>query len=53
MKHKAQLKKETNSTVYDRLKRLELSCPLCPPNKGENRKHRPKYGRKKSKLRQS
>lgn len=43
-------KTETNASAYNKLKRLELRCPHCRPNKGENikcyRKHgitKPKY----------
>lgn len=39
----------SNPTVYNRLKRLELSCPHCKPNKGENSKCKKKHGVKKPK----
>lgn len=43
------MKKETNPTVVNRLERKKLSCSFCPPNKGENCKHKPKHGSKKPK----
>lgn len=38
-----------NSTVDDRERRKALRCSLCPPNKGENAKRRPKHGKTKPK----
>ena len=34
----------SNPTVYNRLKRLELSCPHCKPHKNENQGRRSKHG---------
>ena len=39
----------TNSTVDDRLRRLDLSCSICPPNKHENASRKPAHGNKKPK----
>lgn len=38
---------ETNRTVVNRESRQRLKCPVCPPNKGENSKRKPKHGSKK------
>lgn len=40
----------TNNKV-DKAKRKSehLRCPICPPNRGENAKRRPKHGRTKPK----
>lgn len=40
---------ETNSTVVNRENREHFRCPICPPNKGENSKRKPKRGVKKPK----
>ena len=49
-KAKSNLKKESNPTVYDRIKRrAQLSCSICPPNQGENASRKPKHGAKKPK----
>jgi hypothetical protein len=42
-------KKNTNNTVDDRERRLNLHCPLCRPNKGENKKTYRKHGVRKPK----
>lgn len=39
----------TNPTVDNRLKRRDLKCSICPPNKGENKKRQCKHGKSKSK----
>jgi hypothetical protein len=44
---KSSLKTEDNPTVYNRLKRLELRCSICKPNRGENCKRHAKYGKTK------
>jgi hypothetical protein len=44
-----ELDTNTNSTVDDRLRRFDLNCSFCPPNKGENRKKHSKRGAKKPK----
>jgi len=44
---KSRRDKETNSTAYNRARRELLKCPLCPPNKGENAKRKPKHGARK------
>lgn len=41
-----------NATVYDRLKRYELDCSFCPPNRGENKKNRKKHGTRPPKAKQ-
>ena len=46
---KEQEKWETNSTVVNRFRRGYLRCSICPPNKGENAKRKPKHGNKKPK----
>lgn len=38
---------EANSTVDDRERRKKLKCSLCPPNRKENAKRKPKHGVKK------
>lgn len=38
-----------NSTVDDKLQRLDLNCSICPPNKFENKKRVGKYGKGKPK----
>lgn len=40
---------ETNSTVDNRLRRNQLRCSFCRPNKGENCKRHSKHGNKKPK----
>lgn len=42
-------KKETNSMVDDRERRFKLRCSFCPPNAGENCKHKGKHGKGKPK----
>jgi hypothetical protein len=37
----------TNSTVDDRSRRFDLGCSLCPPNRYENAKRKPRHGAKK------
>lgn len=49
MKFKDILKTTDNPTVYNRAKRQEFRCPLCPPNKCENAKRHSKHGNKKPK----
>lgn len=46
---KGEVKKESNSTVDDRLRRYALRCPLCKPHRGENVGRRPKHGKTKPK----
>ena len=41
-------KRTSNPTVYNRARRRELSCPLCPPNRGENKRLHKKHGVQKS-----
>ena len=41
--------KNSNNTVDDRERRLNLSCSFCRPNRGENTKRRPKHCRTKPK----
>ncbi len=40
---KSRRDKETNPSVYNKLKRELLRCPLCPPNRGEKRKSHKKH----------
>lgn len=40
---------DNNSTVDDRERRKKLKCALCPPNRHENAKRKPKHGAKKPK----
>lgn len=50
MKKKKEFTQEdANNMVNDRLRRLNLSCAYCRPNRGENAKRRPKYGKTKPK----
>lgn len=46
---KSRRDKETNSSAYNKLRRELLKCPICPPNKGENSKRKPKHGSRKTK----
>lgn len=39
----------TNPTVANRENRLLLSCPICRPNRGENKKPCGKHGKGKPK----
>lgn len=39
----------TNSAVDDRERRKELSCSVCKPNRGENKKRVGRYGKSKPK----
>ena len=41
-----------NPTIWNRLKRYELCCSTCPPNRSENKKHHKKYGVRPSKNKQ-
>lgn len=41
-----------NPTVYNRLKRYELGCSFCPPNRNENKKNHKKHGVRKPKSKQ-
>jgi hypothetical protein len=45
----AEGKYETNSTVDNRERRKALKCSLCPPNRKENAKRKPKHGKAKPK----
>jgi len=38
MKNEKLLKNTMNSQVYNKALRQNLGCPICPPNKGCNRK---------------
>jgi hypothetical protein len=49
MRKKQLVKKETNSMVDDRLRRFDLNCSICPPNRGENSKRKSKHGKTKPK----
>lgn len=42
-------KTNTNNTVDDRERRLDLRCSFCRPNKGENQKNHRKHGKGKPK----
>lgn len=43
-------KRETdNKTVKHQEFKRKLKCPVCPPNRGENSKRKPKHGTKKPK----
>ena len=45
---------DVNSQMDDRIRRqLNLGCALCPPNRGENRKHHKKHGTQKKRKRWS
>lgn len=48
MKKKQELDSTANAAVYNKLKRQELNCPLCPPHRKEN-VTRCKHGRTKPK----
>jgi len=37
-----------NPTVYNRLRRYDLSCSICPPHQNENAGRKPKHGVKKA-----
>lgn len=37
-----------NPTVYNRLRRYDLSCSACPPHRSENAGRKPKFGVKKA-----
>lgn len=41
--------RDTNSTVDDRERRMDLSCSFCKPNRGENQKNFRKHGKGKPK----
>ena len=49
MRKKSLSEKETNSTAFNRIERLHLSCSICPPNRGENAKRKAKHGKTKPK----
>ncbi len=49
MRPRQEKRSTSNPTVYNRLKRLELKCPLCKPNRGENKKKCRKHGVRKPK----
>lgn len=38
-----------NSSVDKKIKKLQLVCAFCPPNKGENSTRKSKHGAKKPK----
>lgn len=38
---------DANSAVDKKLRREDLRCSFCPPNRAENRKRQPKHGVKK------
>lgn len=40
MRNTKKLKSETNNSVYNKLMCANLGCPICPPNRGCNRKSR-------------
>jgi hypothetical protein len=40
---KSRRDKETNPSAYNKARRELLRCPLCPPNRGENRKAHKKH----------
>lgn len=44
MKAKKEKLTTSNPTVYNRLKRQELHCPLCRPHKNENCTKHAKHG---------
>ena len=45
-----QKKRTTNRTVLNKLNRVHLNCPHCPPNQGENAsgKRRPRPDKHKN-----
>jgi len=43
---------ESNNTIDDRQRRLDLNCSRCPPNRKENAKRKGKHGTKKRKYKQ-
>lgn len=49
LRNRPKIKQETNSTVDNRIRRKDLGCSFCPPNKGENAKRKAKHGNKKPK----
>jgi len=50
MKNKATLKKTDNPKEYKYARREStLSCPICPPHRGENAKRKAKHGNQKPK----
>ncbi len=44
---KKDLKNAEDSRTYKLVQRRQLSCSICPPNRGENAKRQPKHGAKK------
>lgn len=42
-------KEETDPSVVWKMRRRNLRCSVCPPNRGENASRRPKHGVKKPK----
>lgn len=46
---KSRRDKEDNPSAYNKARRELLGCSLCPPNRVENAKRRPKHGRTKPK----
>jgi hypothetical protein len=52
MKAKKEKLTTSNPTVYNRLKRLELSCPHCKPHQNENCGRHAKHGDKKPKYKE-
>lgn len=49
MRGPAAMKETDNASVYKKLNRRHLNCPICPPHKGENRGRRVKHGPQKPK----
>jgi len=46
---KSRLDKEINASADKKLRRKNLRCALCPPNKGENAKRQSRHGHRKPK----
>lgn len=50
MARESKEEKETdNPSVYNKIRRRELSCPICPPHKVENHGRWVKHGKQKPK----
>ena len=45
---KENVKDTDHPTVYNRLRRYEFSCSICPPHRAENAGRRPKRGTQKA-----
>lgn len=52
MKRFTEQKATSNPTVWNRLNRYKLGCPMCPPHRAENKKSHKKYGVKRPKEKQ-